>query len=194
MNEQPRNWDRELADIDKVIAQEGSVPATSGAGPTPAGRAGALPGAAPVRRRSVALTWFWVLLALALALALPLWPYERSCGLKLMFFMGAAGVTALAGLLAALASWAHRRGLAHVLSLAVIGWAAVMGLREILPRVGYARTVRTWTCEVAPGSGGSQGPGPAGPAAAGPPGPAPSDAASPAQRSAPAGPGGALPR
>ncbi len=27
MSEQPRNWDRELADIDKVIAKQGSVPA-----------------------------------------------------------------------------------------------------------------------------------------------------------------------
>jgi hypothetical protein len=29
MSEQPRNWDRELADIDKVIAK-GSVPAAGG--------------------------------------------------------------------------------------------------------------------------------------------------------------------
>jgi hypothetical protein len=157
MSEQPRNWDRELADIDKVIAK-GSVPAAGGS--VPAGRAPGVPAGAPVPRRSVALTWFWVLLAVALAAALPLWPYQRSCGLQLMFFMGATGVTALIGLLGALASWASRRGFAHALSLAVILWSAVIGLREVLPRVGYAKTVRTWTCEAAPTQPGTQAPAP----------------------------------
>jgi hypothetical protein len=147
MSEQPRNWDRELADIDKVIAK-GSVPAAGG--PVPAARGSGVPVGAPVPRRSVALTWFWVVLAVALAAALPLWPYQRSCGLQLMFFMGATGVTALIGLLGALASWANRRGFAHVVSLGVILWSAAIGLREVLPRVGYAKSARTWTCEAAP--------------------------------------------
>jgi len=98
MSEQPRDWDRELADIDRAIAKQGSVP--QGGAPLPApvpappsGSRAQVPGvAAPVRRRSVALTWFWVLLALALAAALALWPYQRSCGLQLIFFLGAAGV------------------------------------------------------------------------------------------------------
>jgi hypothetical protein len=165
MSEQPRNWDRELADIDKVIAKQGSLPP---AAPVPAapGRAPVVAPGGPVRRRSVALTWFWVTLALALAVALPLWPYERSCGLRLIFFMGAAGVTALVGLLGALASWAHRRGFAHVLSLGVILWAAVVGMREVLPRVGYAKAARTWTCEAAPAEPGPGSPAPRpGPAA-----------------------------
>ena len=159
MSEQPRNWDRELADIDKVIAK-GSVPAAGGSVPAPAGRGPGVPAGAPVPRRSVALTWFWVLLAVALAAALPLWPYQRSCGLQLMFFMGATGVTALIGLLGALASWASRRGFAHVVSLAVILWAAVIGLREVLPRVGYAKTARAWTCEAAPTAPTQQAPAP----------------------------------
>jgi len=149
MSEQPRNWDRELADIDKVIAK-GSVPPAGGSAPSPAGRGSGLPMGAPVSRRSVAVTWFWLLLAVALAAALPLWPYQRSCGLQLMFFMGAAGVTALVGVLAALASWASRRGFAHVVSLGVILWSAVIGLREVLPRVGYAKAARTWACEAPP--------------------------------------------
>jgi hypothetical protein len=158
MSEQPRNWDRELADIDKAIAK-GSVPG-GGAVPAPAGRGAGVPTGAPVPRRSVALTWFWVLLAVALAAALPLWPYQRSCGLQLMFFMGATSVTALIGLLGALASWASRRGFAHVVSLAVILWSAVIGLREVLPRVGYAKTTRTWTCEAAPAGPAPQVPAP----------------------------------
>jgi hypothetical protein len=159
MSEQPRNWDRELADIDKVIAK-GGVPAAGGSVPASAGRGPGLPAGAPVPRRSVALTWFWVLLAVALAAALPLWPYQRSCGLQLMFFMGATGVTALIGLLGALASWASRRGFAHVVSLAVILWSAAIGLREVLPRVGYAKTARTWTCEATPTPPGTRAPAP----------------------------------
>jgi hypothetical protein len=158
MSEQPRNWDRELADIDKVIAKQGSVPAQGAPVPATAARGPAVPVGAPVRRRSVALTWFWVVLALALAVALPLWPYERGCGLRLMFFMGAAGVTALVGLLGALASWSHRRAFAHVLSLGVIVWAAVVGLREVLPRVGYAKVARSWTCVAGPAQPAQQTP------------------------------------
>ena len=175
MSEQPRNWDRELADIDKVIAK-GSVPA-GGSVPAPAGRGPAALGGAPVPRRSVALTWFWVLLAVALAAALPLWPYQRSCGLQLIFFMGATGVTALIGLLGALASWANRRGFAHVVSLAVILWSAVIGLREVLPRVGYAKTTRTWTCEAVPAQPGTRTPAPR---------PAPTQQQAPAPQRAPA--------
>lgn len=176
MTEPPRNWDRELADIDRVIAKQGSVspPGAPAPAPAPAAAGGRVPaavGMAPVRRRAVALTWFWVLLALALAVALPLWPYQRSCGLQLIFFLGAAGVTAVIALLGALASWSHRRGFAHLLSLLVLVWAGLVAMREILPRVGYARTSRTWTCEAvpatvpatgtpAPGAGATSGTGP----------------------------------
>ena len=48
MSEQPRNWDRELADIDKVIAK-GSVPAAGGS--VPAARGTGVPVGAPVPRR-----------------------------------------------------------------------------------------------------------------------------------------------
>jgi hypothetical protein len=138
MTEQPRNWDKELADIDKVIARQ---PA-----PAPAPPAGAGKPAIPPQRRFVALTWFWTGLAVVLAVALPLWPNDKSCGLRLVFFLGAAGIALLMGVLGALASWSHRRGLAFVLSLVAILWAGVMATREILPRVGYAKQELSWTC------------------------------------------------
>src|SRR5262249_54929386 len=150
MSEQPRDWDRELADIDRMMAKQGAAPS---GGVTPAAaRRGSLPaGAGPaVRRRSVALTWFWVALAVALAVALVLLPYQKACGLQLFFFLGAAGVTLLVGFLGALNSWAHRRGFAHVLSLLVMLWAGIVAIRETLPRVGYAKAARTWTCDAAP--------------------------------------------
>jgi hypothetical protein len=151
MSDQPRDWDRELADIDRLVTRQGAAPA---GGTTPAPVAtprGSVPaGVAPVRRRSVALTWFWVGLAVALAVALVLWPYQKACGLQLFFFLGAAGVTLIVGGLGAINSWAHRRGFAHILSLLVILWAGIAAARETLPRVGYAKAERTWTCAATP--------------------------------------------
>jgi hypothetical protein len=141
MTEQPRDWDRELASVDRAIAKQqpaGTAPVPGGGPPLPAGR------------RFVALTWFWTGLAILLGVALLLWPYDRNCGIRLIFFLGAGGLALLAGVLGALASWAHRRGLAHLLSLLVIVWSAVMVMREVLPRAGYAKEARDWTCPAPP--------------------------------------------
>jgi hypothetical protein len=35
---------------------------------------------------------------------------------------------------------------AHTLSLLVLLWGLVLAAREVLPRTGYARHVRTWSC------------------------------------------------
>jgi hypothetical protein len=141
MNEEPRNWDKELANIDKAIARQ-PAPATA-----PAGTPGQ-PLTPP--RRFVALTWFWTSLAIVLAIALPLWPNDKSCGLRLVFYLGAAGIALLMGALGALSSWSYRRGLAHLLSLIAIVWAGVMAAREILPRAGYAAHQLHWTCPEEP--------------------------------------------
>jgi hypothetical protein len=138
MNEEPRNWDKELADIDKAIARQ-PAPTAPAAGTTAAR-------VAPPPRRFVALTWFWTALALILAIALPLWPNDKSCGLRLVFYLGAAGIALLMGVLGALSSWSYRRGLAHLVSLLAIIWAGVMAAREILPRAGYARHELNWSC------------------------------------------------
>jgi hypothetical protein len=142
MNEEPRNWDKELANIDKAIARQPAPPA-------PVTGPAAQPAAQP-SRRFVALAWFWTALALILAIALPLWPNDKSCGLRLVFYLGAAGIALLMGVLGALSSWSYRRGLAHLLSLLAIVWAGVMAAREILPRAGYARQELAWSCPEAP--------------------------------------------
>src|SRR5215211_4979880 len=141
MNEEPRNWNKELADIDKVLSKQPAAAPTS---------AGSVKVLSQPQRRHVALTWFWTALAIVLAVALPLWPNDKSCGIRLVFYMGAAGIALLMGVLGALSSWSHRRGLAHLLSLLAIVWAGIMATREILPRAGYARHSLTWTCPEAP--------------------------------------------
>jgi hypothetical protein len=155
MTDRPRDWDKELSDIDQVIQQGGGAAGQQGGPP-------ALPSGAPVTTRplspgspgvakgSVAMTWFWVVLALLLAVSLPLWPYGKECGLQLFFYLGAATLALLAGVAGAVSSWATRRGLGHLLSLLVVLWAGAMGAREVLPRVGYAAQSRPWFCPATP--------------------------------------------
>src|SRR5690349_22864204 len=74
MAEQPRDWDKELANIDRAIAKQPGPPAGS---------------AAPVvqpgpRRRFIALAWLWTVLGVVLGIALLLWPYEKNCGIRLI--------------------------------------------------------------------------------------------------------------
>jgi len=140
MTEQPRDWDKELAHIDRTIAKQ-SPP--SGSAPV------AVPTPVP-QRRFVALTWLWTLVATILAIALVLWPYDKSCGIRLIFFLGAALLAIMLGVLGAFNSWAHRQGLAMLVSLLVIVWAGIMAAREILPRAGYAKQALEWTCPSAP--------------------------------------------
>ncbi|MEP7176269.1 MAG: hypothetical protein ABI860_06920 [Gemmatimonadales bacterium] len=146
MSEQPRDWDREMADIDRMADQQrgtpaGGIPPAPGSGPY-----------APARRGPVALTWFWALLAVALAVALPLWPYQRACGLKLFFYLGAVVVTLVIAIVGALASWGNRRGFAHVLSLLVVLWVGAVAAHEVLPRIGYAKASLAWMCTTEPGA------------------------------------------
>ena len=126
MTEEPRNWDKELADIDRAISRQPAATPPAGGGPA----------LSPTRRRFVALTWFWTGLAVALALGLAIWPYDKLCGIRLIFFLFAAGLALLMAFLGALASWAHHRALAHVLSLAGDRVGAAVVAREVLPRTG----------------------------------------------------------
>jgi hypothetical protein len=140
MTEQPRDWDKELADIDRaIIRQPGPPPAKPGSST-----------AVTPQRRFAALAWFWTLLSILLAVALIVWPFVNTCGIRLIFFLGAAVLTLLLGVLAAVSSWAHRQGLAMLLSLLVILFAGIMAVREILPRAGYAKEALEWTCPPAP--------------------------------------------
>jgi hypothetical protein len=156
MIEQPRDWDKELADIDRVIEKQGPT-APGGAAPalppggttSPAPRVPA-PAEPAVARGSVAMTWFWMALAVLLAAALPLWPYGKGCGLQLFFYLGAAALALLAGAAGAIHGWRSRRGLPHVVSLLVVAFAGVMAAREVLPRIGYAAVSETWLCPSVP--------------------------------------------
>jgi hypothetical protein len=145
----PRDWDKELAAIDKAIdrmptEQKGGTPAPAGA---PRGQAQSqVPVVTPVPRRAALTTWLRVWLVLALAIAAPFWPYPHACGLNLFMYLGVVSLVVIAGAWGAINSWQRRLGLAHVLSLLTILWGAWLVLAEILPRVGYAAAAMTWGC------------------------------------------------
>ena len=148
----PRDWDKELAQIDKLIATGGAgagaqVPAAAGGAAQPAPRAArapALPEGAP--RRGVFFTWLRLLLGLALGVAITQWPYVRGCGLPLFGYLVAVAGVIVAGLWSAVSSWRSRSAFAHGLSIALFCWGGVLAAREVLPRIGYARTTATWFC------------------------------------------------
>jgi hypothetical protein len=158
MADQPRDWDKEMAEIDKLIAKQ---PAAPPAGAVPLQRAGTPPSlpapgrpgpdvpARPPRRRERAATWVWVMLAAALAVVLVLWPRANDCGLGLLYYLAGIAALLITGLFGARASWRRHQGLAHTLALLAIGGSLVLAAQEILPRTGYARDAARWTCPVA---------------------------------------------
>ncbi|MGA2384552.1 MAG: hypothetical protein ABSG61_14085 [Gemmatimonadales bacterium] len=148
----PRDWDKELAQIDKLIASGGGAGAQSPAAPAPAAqpaprasRAPAVHESAP-GRRGVLFTWLRLLLGLALGVAITQWPYVRGCGIPLFGYLVAVAGVIVAGLWSAVSSWRSRSALAHILSIALFCWGGVLAAREVLPRIGYARTTATWFC------------------------------------------------
>jgi len=150
---EPRVWDKEMAEIDKIIA--------SGKAPPPAPAPQALPAGAPTRSsvpaavasgpvqtrgRDKVGVWFRTLLGAAGAAALPFWPYGKSCGVMLyVYLLGTLGVIA-AGIWAMRGAWTHGRGVAHIggllVLLAGLGFAAI----EIIHRTGFAAGRLGWIC------------------------------------------------
>jgi len=162
----PRDWDKELAQIDKLIAAGGAgggaqspaAPAAAAPAAPRAARTPAVHDSAP-RPRGVLFTWLRLLLGLALGVAITQWPYVRGCGLPLLGYLVAVAGVIVAGLWSTASSWRSRSALAHILSIALFCWGGVLAAREVLPRIGYARTTASWFCPV----GGPTAPAPAAP-------------------------------
>lgn len=144
-----RDWDKELADIDKVIAKAtpgALVPGSGSATPPKASTRGGAPAVAPPTRRAALATWLRVGLGLLLAAGITQWPYFHACGTGLYLYLGAIGMTVVAGLWSTASSWRRRMGLAHSVSLLVVLWGGGVAASEILPRIGYAKRVAQWWC------------------------------------------------
>lgn len=148
MTEKPRDWDREMAEIDKVIAKGGGV----GPAPVPAPRAA---GAAPapggsglaVSRKQALTTWIRALLGILLVGGILQWPYAHRCGLGLVLYLGASGTVVVAGLWTMFVSWRRRQGWAHTVGLLTLLAGLGLVAMAVLPRLGYAKVTLPWLCE-----------------------------------------------
>jgi hypothetical protein len=153
----PRDWDKELAEIDKLMGPEQpraappSLPAGDGRRATGDGnsarpaidhRASAVPAGSP----RPLVVWAIALLGPLGAGALAIWPYDRACNLPLGIYL--VGVLAVFGasVWTMRLAWAARRGAVMVVGIVTLLAALALGAREVLPRVGYARIAATWTC------------------------------------------------
>jgi hypothetical protein len=148
----PRDWDKEMAEIDRIIAKQPTPVAPRGE-VAPSRSAGASPGVRPaaavpaVRGHTRFTAWIRVLLGLTVAVGVAFaWPYSHGCGLPLYGYLAAAGGVAVAGLWAAVATWRRRLGVAHVLALLVIGCGAFLIVKTVLDRTGYPSHPATWSC------------------------------------------------
>ena len=149
MSDQPRDWDKELAAIDRAMErmpQQQPAPAAlpQGGVPSPSGPVVTAP-PAPARG-SLVRAWFPVLLVAVLGAAMPFWPYGHGCGFGLAAYFVGAGMVVAGGIWASVSTWQHRRGIAHGVALLTTLWGLVLVTAQILPRVGYAKQIVHWTC------------------------------------------------
>jgi hypothetical protein len=152
--EKERDWDREMAQVDKLLAKLPNADPTLGR-PVP-GKPNPQAGVPTVRNapladgdvgaRSRVTTWIRVFLGLALGIGMLVWPYTHGCGLKLVFYLIGATTVTVAGVWSALSSWRRRLGWAHVLSIGVTIWGLVLAAREILPRTVYEQPNAHFFC------------------------------------------------
>ena len=148
----PRDWDKEMAEIDKIIAK---APVVSGQGSVargaPAASAAAQRAApsAPTRsRRDTLTTWVKVLLGVGVAAAVALaWPYAHVCGIPLYGYLAAAAGVALVGLWGMVASWQSRKALAHMIALLTTITGTVLAGKVWLDRTNYPKQPANWTCQ-----------------------------------------------
>jgi hypothetical protein len=153
--EKDRDWDREMRAVDKLLAKLPEADPTLGRGVPTVPRAYPAPGghvaaAGPVSARARLTTWFRVGLGVLLGVGMLVWPYSHVCGAKLLFYLIGVGTLSVAGAWGALSSWRRRMGLAHVLSLLVLLWGAVLTVTVVLPRIGDGGPQAIWFCPEPP--------------------------------------------
>jgi hypothetical protein len=139
-----KDWDKELAKIDKAmenVSDEQIFPSSGAATPAAKGEV-----AAAQRATSTFGVFFRLVLSVLLGVAILFWPYEAKCGIGLAGYLFAVAAVTGAGVWSSIWTWRHRAGRAHTLSLLLILWGLVLTAIEILPRIGYAKLGRPWFC------------------------------------------------
>jgi len=141
-----RNWDKEMAKIDKQLESVSDAQLFPGK----AGAAAPQRAAVAVDRASTR-TWpaiVRLVLSCALGVGVLFWPYANRCGTGLAGYLGVVSVVVVSGVWSAVWTWRHRTGAAHVLSVMLIIWGLVLVSADVLPRSGYAKEKLPWSCTV----------------------------------------------
>ena len=147
-----RDWDKEMREVDKLLAKLPEADPTLGRGAPTVPRA--YPAHAvhtphpdsPAATGARLTTWIRVGLGLALGVGMLVWPYSHVCGLKLIFYTIGAGTVVVAGVWSGLSSWKRRMGLAHLQSVGLVIWGLALAASVVLPRIGYANQSAIWFC------------------------------------------------
>ena len=165
--EKERDWDKEMADVDRLLKKlpyadptlRGGGGGGGGGGGEPtvkrAGLAGAGAMASTTGGAAGGAGWVgtWARVALgvlvAVGVAPGVWPYTHGCGLHLIFYLAGVTTVIAAGLWSSLSSWKRRLGVAHVISQVLIIWGILLLTREVLPRVGASASA-VWLCPDVP--------------------------------------------
>jgi hypothetical protein len=159
-----RDWDKELAKVDKQLASLSDEALIGKATPAPVAGGGAREAArVPARSAQPAVAppvakptsgfgvYARLTLAVVVAAAMVLWPYPAKCGIGLAGYLAAIGVVVAGGVWSSVWTWRHRAARAHAVSLVVLAWGLVLGAIEVLPRIGYAKPdsnhPATWVCQ-----------------------------------------------
>jgi len=140
----PRDWDKELAEIDKLIGKVPSGGATP-ARPAPAKDAPALPAPRAGRREQWGV-WARVGLGVLFGAAVTQYPYAHECGFGLLWYSGVIGMILLTGGWSAVISWKRRMGLAHTVSLLIVLWGLGLAASVWLARSRFAGEPLQWFC------------------------------------------------
>ncbi len=152
-----RDWDKELAKVDKQLASlsDDALLGTSPPAKSTGGKALAAPAAAKSAPAAPKPTTSWGVyarlgLSVALGIGMVLWPYEARCGVGLAGYLAAVVVVVASGVWSSVWTWRHRASRAHTLSVLLVLWGLVLGSIEVLPRIGYAkpdvRHPAVWAC------------------------------------------------
>jgi hypothetical protein len=146
-----RDWDKELAKVDKQLASlsdEALLQPTgkqAGGGKKEAGGAvtkGKASLSADTGDVTTGFPWGMyarLVLAVLLGVSMVVWPYERRCGVGLAGYLAAVVVVVASGVWSSIWTFRHRASRSHTLSLLIILWGLILGSIEVLPRVGYAK-------------------------------------------------------
>jgi hypothetical protein len=146
-DEKERNWDREMAEVDKLLAK---LPSQESSAPTVKRPAAGAPGPRPRPAGPTAplVTWLRLGLGLLLGVGMTQWPYSHVCGAKLLLYLVAAGAVITSGVWSAVSSWRSRSALAHVLAILLTFWGLELVTLEVLARVGA--DALPWFCPEPP--------------------------------------------